>query len=430
MASLTPRKEVKSDATVRAIKRKPPITASENPKRRLPEKPSSYIHQSKWVSNNYSDLKLIGKGAFGLVYRARSKRHPEQVVAIKEILKNSLPDNVVCEMDLVQMLGGKNNILSTLATHKDMGAYIVMEYFPHDEFRDVIKSMSSNEAYHYMANMIKSIEYLHSHNIIHRDLKPDNFLYNRKHRRYALIDFGLSQRYSGEFDRAQKLKQRYSVTGLPNLPNPLTKTCQMPCLCEDFKPPCNGCLMKPEVVVNKAGTPRFLAPEILIGSSKQTTKIDIWAMGITLFFLITRKYPYFHARQNLEMVTELAALLGTKTFIDTAEKHGMSLKMDFELRPLNIALFAFTHRYGTLNECTALALPCDYCSQIFQYDQNVSSEDPKNDFCLCRPLDIVQQARILTQMDDRRLAVMLQMCLVVDPDKRESAESLLKKFSV
>lgn len=48
---------------------------------------------------------------------------------------------------------------------------------------------------HYMKALLTSIARVHKFNIIHRDIKPSNFLYDRKNRRYLLVDFGLAQQY-------------------------------------------------------------------------------------------------------------------------------------------------------------------------------------------------------------------------------------------
>ena len=49
------------------------------------------------------------------------------------------------------------------------------------------------------------------------------------------------------------------------------------------------------------GTPFFMAPEMFIGDkTKKVIKgppIDIWAAGVTLFNLLTNKYPFFDKNQ-------------------------------------------------------------------------------------------------------------------------------------
>lgn len=49
------------------------------------------------------------------------------------------------------------------------------------------------ETQQYIQNLLIALKRVHSHHIIHRDVKPSNFLYNRKHSYYMLVDFGLAQ---------------------------------------------------------------------------------------------------------------------------------------------------------------------------------------------------------------------------------------------
>lgn len=77
-----------------------------------------------------------------MVYRAKCREDETKIVAVKEILKKKTSDPTdvaICEIKLVKELGGQRNILPTLKTHesegfKDMGSFIVMDYFPHDPF--------------------------------------------------------------------------------------------------------------------------------------------------------------------------------------------------------------------------------------------------------------------------------------------------------
>lgn len=110
--------------------------------------------------------------------------------------------------------------------------------------------MTEEEIIHYILNLISALEYLHSNLIIHRDVKPDNFLYNRAERRYALIDFGLSQRYNKNLDRSEELKRRFSAKS-----SIISKINSLPCLCEGkLAEPCLTCEKKEFLVVNRVSS--------------------------------------------------------------------------------------------------------------------------------------------------------------------------------
>lgn len=53
--------------------------------------------------------------------------------------------------------------------------------------------MDIEETVLYLKNLLVALRRVHSFGIIHRDVKPSNFLYNRKSRKYLLVDFGLAQ---------------------------------------------------------------------------------------------------------------------------------------------------------------------------------------------------------------------------------------------
>ncbi|EKX31054.1 hypothetical protein GUITHDRAFT_50958, partial [Guillardia theta CCMP2712] len=80
--------------------------------------------------------------------------------------------------------------------------------------------------------------------IIHRDVKLNNFLYDRRNKKYLLVDFGL----------AEKQMQNSGV--------------------------------KFERPVKRAGTRGYRAPEVLMGMQCQTTAVDVWAAGVVLLTLL------------------------------------------------------------------------------------------------------------------------------------------------
>jgi serine/threonine protein phosphatase PrpC len=93
-------------------------------------------------------------------------------------------------------------------------------------------------------DMMRGISALHRLNIVHRDIKPDN-LHQATDQRLRILDLGVALN---------------SATGST----------------EDTQNP---------------GTPSFMAPELFEGTPA-TVQSDIYAAGVTLYHLLTRKYPH------------------------------------------------------------------------------------------------------------------------------------------
>merc|ERR1719428_2172622 len=95
---------------------------------------------------------------------------------------------------------------------------------------------------------------MHKHDITHRDLKPENFLLETKEKDAPLkvIDFGLSCKF---------------VKGKP--------------------------------LTTKAGTPYYVAPEVLKGSYDH--KADVWSCGVLMYVLLCG-YPPFYGDNDSEIL--------------------------------------------------------------------------------------------------------------------------------
>ena len=96
--------------------------------------------------------------------------------------------------------------------------------------------------------IMRGIGVLHRLNIIHRDIKPAN-VHQGSDQRLRILDLGVAYSQNvGKFENAEKQSS-----------NP--------------------------------GTPSFMAPE-LFESADANAQSDIYAAGVTLYHLLTRKYPY------------------------------------------------------------------------------------------------------------------------------------------
>ena len=109
---------------------------------------------------------------------------------------------------------------------------------------DVIPEQRIKDIFIQIHNAVK---FIHSKNVIHRDLKPNNILFLDKEKtQIVLIDFGISGN-------------------------------------------CNG--SSREVI--KAGTLKYVPPEVISGEGYQSSpKIDIWAIGIILYLINFKEFPF------------------------------------------------------------------------------------------------------------------------------------------
>lgn len=105
----------------------------------------------------------------------------------------------------------------------------------------------------YMAQMLSGIHYLHSQGVTHRDLKPENMLVDSQFN-IKVADFGFAAPLAGR-------------DGTGNL-------------------------------LTKLGTESYMAPEIHAKAPYQGQTVDLFAVGIILFIMITGHPPFTQATPN------------------------------------------------------------------------------------------------------------------------------------
>ncbi len=127
--------------------------------------------------------------------------------------------------------------------------FIVMQYIDGESLSTVVENlgaMDPRDAARVAAGLFRGLHHAHEHGIVHRDVKPDNILV-AKGDEPKILDFGLA------------IEQEASLQ-----------------------------ITKDGLVV---GTPYYLSPEQARGH-KATPLSDVYAAGVTLYYLLTGKRPF------------------------------------------------------------------------------------------------------------------------------------------
>lgn len=142
------------------------------------------------VDTRYEYIKLIGRGAYGVVVSAKDKKKGVKV-AIKKV-HNAFEDlidakRIVREIKLLSFFDHEN-IISLLDVVKPYEGrtgfediYIITDLMETDMHRVVYsrQELSDEHIQYFVYQVLRGILYMHSALVIHRDLKPSNLLLNK-----------------------------------------------------------------------------------------------------------------------------------------------------------------------------------------------------------------------------------------------------------
>ncbi|VDO19984.1 unnamed protein product [Heligmosomoides polygyrus] len=128
------------------------------------------------VLDKYDIQKRLGKGAYGIVWKAVDRRSKE-VVALKKIFdafrNQTDSQRTFREVMFLQEFGRHPNVIKLFNIHKadnDRDIYLVFEYMEAD-LHNVIKKMTILKDVHkqyIMCQLFRAIRFLHSGNVLHR----------------------------------------------------------------------------------------------------------------------------------------------------------------------------------------------------------------------------------------------------------------------
>ena len=217
------------------------------------------------IVEGFKIIKFLGRGKFSVVYQAErqvdSKLVALKIIKIYDIKDKDLVEKCLQEVNLLKRVNHPNIIkyLDSFIFQNEL--YIAVEWADKGDVKRLIRKykqegdeIDESRVIEYTREIAAGLNHMHEQRVIHRDLKPANILITSDGI-FKLGDLGL------------------------------------------------GRIMNTETIktFSKVGTPLYMAPEVINGSSGYDFKCDNWSLGCVIYELITLRSP-FQTSEKLSLI--------------------------------------------------------------------------------------------------------------------------------
>ncbi|HEY4107193.1 MAG TPA: serine/threonine-protein kinase, partial [Polyangiaceae bacterium] len=228
------------------------------------------------VAGKYLVGRTLGIGGMGIVFAACDQAL-DRPVALKVLLPRLLSSQTAAQR-FVREARAATRITSEhvvklleIETLPDSTPVLVMEYLAGRDLRAVLREegpLAPRLAIDYLLQAAQAVAEGHVQGIVHRDLKPSNLFLTARADGTPLIkvlDFGIAKTLESE------LSGNFDLTSSEDV---------------------------------RLGSPAYMPPEQLTNPRNVDARADIWALGVTLYELISGGPP-FHGQTYAELVSRI-----------------------------------------------------------------------------------------------------------------------------
>jgi serine/threonine protein kinase len=218
--------------------------------------------------DRYILLDLVGEGGMGRVYKAHDTRLARDV-ALKIIRKERLSNPAAVarfghEMVALGQLQHPNVVKAFDASQNGDTHFVVMEFIDGQDLTKIVQArgpLPMPEACEAIRKAALGLHHAYEAGLVHRDIKPSNILVGRDGKTVKLVDLGLARLDEPGKDEARVTQEGYVI-----------------------------------------GTPDFLAPEQARDPGSVDIRADIYALGATLYYILTGRVPFSGANPTEKLL--------------------------------------------------------------------------------------------------------------------------------
>lgn len=174
---------------------------------------------------------------------------------------------------------------------------------------------------------------------------------HKSHKNTTSVTTGSTSR-SVRSPRQLLLMKQAMSKARPSLPPSSQKSSSrlITCSCFGKAMVCRICTERVNQIAPRAGTPGFRSPEVLMKYPHQTTSVDIWSAGVIFLSLLSGRYPFFKANDDLTALAQIITLMGSEPVKNAAKIIGKDLICLPQTKSMNLQNLCFNLRNVETNE--------------------------------------------------------------------------------